>query len=478
MNFRAAVFRSEPPTCTLPSYHFPYHPFSACWNGGGPGPLPMAQTKYTSAKLILDNQEIELPIVEGTDGRQSLKVETLHEKTGLHLFDPGLRNTAVLKSPVTWIDSEGGHLLYRGYDVEELVEKSSFVETSYLLINGELPSPEQKQEYSVSLSKHSLIHESMKNFFDGFPGDVHPIGILSTMTTALSSYYPGSYAENLALGVDIKTRLISKIRTLAAWSYKKSVGQPIVYPRDSLPYVNNFLNMLFRIPAEDYTAPEDDAQIMNQVLILYADHEQNVATSTMRLVASTEANLFACISAAMCAMWGSRDSINNIPPMRMLEEMVDRNDSPERYFEPFIGGRDKLRTNAFGHTSYKQRDPRATISRKLFHDYLANHSDLENDEIVKKALEIEQFVEGHPYFVDLNLYPNLDFYSSVIFHCVGLPRIMFNVTRIIGKTAGWLAHWQQIHDSPQLSFRPAQVYTGQTKRDYIPLEQRPEPPGK
>jgi citrate synthase len=432
----------------------------------------MSQSKYSSAKLILDDQEIELPLVEGNDGRQAVKVEDLHNKTGVHLFDPGLRNTAAVQSPVTWIDAAGGHLLYRGYDVEQLVENSTYVETAYLLINGELPTPDQLKQYSDSLSKHSLIHESMKNFFDAFPGDVHPIGILSTMTTALSSYYPGSYDEQLKLGVDIKTRLISKIRTLAAWSYKKSIGQPIVYPRDALPYVNNFLNMLFAIPAEPYSAPEADAKILNQILILYADHEQNVATTTMRLVASTEANLFACISAAMCAMWGSRDATENIPPMRMLEDMVDHNELPERYFEPFIQGRDKLRTNAFGHTSYEVKDPRAIVSHRLFHEYLKANDHLNADPIIRKALEIEEFVGGHPYFVDRNLYPNLDFYSSLIFHCIGLPRVMFNVTRIIGKTVGWLAHWQHLYDSTPITFRPAQIYTGSMQRDYVPLNQR------
>ncbi len=432
----------------------------------------MAMSKYSSAKVILDGQEFELPLLEGTDGQQALKMENFKQKTGLFLFDPGLRNTAAVQSPITWIDATGGHLLYRGYDVAELVEHSTFVETAYLLIKGELPNPVQHKEFSMSLSKHSLIHESMKNFFDAFPGDVHPIGILSTMCTALSSYYPGSYAENLSLGIDIKARLISKIRTLAAWSYKKSVGQPIVYPRDALPYVNNFLNMLFSVPAEPYSAPEDDARILNQILILYADHEQNVATSTMRLVASTEANLFACISAAMCAMWGSRDSTTNIPPMRMLEEMIDHNLSPEQYFDKFIHGREKLRTNALGHSSYNVRDPRSVIAGKLFQAYLKKHTALQNDPVIRRALEIEEFVLGHPYFVDLSLYPNLDFYSSLIFHAIGMPKVMFNVTRIIGKTAGWLAHWQHMYDAPQQSFRPAQVYTGPAGRGYVMLDKR------
>ncbi len=430
---------------------------------------------YSSANLQLDGETFPLPLVEGSDGTQALDITQLFEKSGVATFDQNLRNTAVARSAVTWIDAANGKLLYRGYDVGELVEKSSFVETAYLLSNGELPSADELKEYSTSLSKHSMIHESMRNFFDAFPGDAHPIANLSVMVTALSSYYPATYEENIDKGIDIKARLLAKMRTLAAWSYKKSVGQPIVYPRDNLPYCANLLNMMFAVPAEPYTVPRSHDAILNKILILYADHEQNVATSTVRLVGSTHTNLFASVSAGMCAFWGARESsaVNVPPPMRMLEQMLDNRQAPEQYFEKFINGEEPMTSTGLGHTSYKTTDPRAVICGKLFHDYLDAHPEFKNDPRVQKALEVEEFTRGHGFFVERRLYPNLDFYSGLIFHMIGMPIVMNNVLRVIGKLAGWLAHWQEQRTrNDRLALRPRQVYFGESERSYVDVDAR------
>ncbi|MBI3395146.1 MAG: citrate synthase, partial [Spirochaetia bacterium] len=368
---------------------------------------------YSRAALHIDDKSVPLQLINGTDGTQALDLSGLGEQTGLLAFDPSLNNTAWTRSAITWIDGAHGTLLYRGVNVEELVEHSTFVETSYLLSHGDLPNEKQHKEYSTSLSKHSMIHESMRNFFDAFPGTAHPIAILATMVTALSSYYPATFEENIARGIDIKSRLLAKVRTLAAWAYKKAMGQPVIYPRDELPYCTNFLNMVFAIPAEAYAVPPEHDKILNQLLILYSDHEQNASTSTVRLVGSTKANLFACINAGLCAMWGGRESGSNLPPIPMLEAMVDFNQKPEVYFEKFIRGTEPLRSNGLGHSSYKVTDPRAVISRKLFHQYLKSHPSAA-DSVIDKALEVEEFATGHPYFIERRMYPNLDFYSALI----------------------------------------------------------------
>jgi len=427
---------------------------------------------YKSVKLILDDTEIELPIVTGTDGSQAIDIDDLFENTGIHTFDPRLKNTTYLKSSISWIDSENGILLYRGYDVEELVRNSTFIETSYLLRYGELPDKEQLTKYSLSLSRHSMVHEDIRNIFDAFPAGAHPLAILATMVSTLSSYYPQTYEENIARGVDIGTGLLSKVRTLAAWSYKKSIGEPIVYPKDNLPYWSNFLNMMFSIPSEPYHCPEENIKIMNQIMILYSDHEQNVGTTAVRLIGSTKANLYACIVSGLSAMWGARESGANIPPMIMVETMVHQNQSPDIFFEKFIKGHEPLRSNGLGNSSYKTIDPRARISKELFHEYLKTHENVLRDPYIQKALEVEEFVLGHPFFLELGLYPNLDFYSAMIFHLLGIPLTMNNVIRVIGKLSGWLAQWHEQRTHIGKAYRLAQVYTGELKRNYVPVDRR------
>ena len=427
---------------------------------------------YKSVKLILDGREFEFPIITGTDGSRAINIDDLYETTGIHTYDPQLKNTTYLKSSISWIDSDHGTLLYRGYDVEELVRHSTFVETSYLLRYGELPDKDQLSKYSASLCKHSMIHEDIRNIFDAFPAGAHPLAILATMVSTLSSYYPQTYEENIARGIDIGTGLLSKVRTLAAWSYKKSIGEPIIYPIDSLPYWNNFLNMMFSIPTETYVCPEEDIKIMNQIMILYSDHEQTVGTTSVRLVGSTKANLYACVVSGLSAMWGARESGANIPPMIMVETMIHQNLNPEVFFEKFIKGHEPLRSNGLGSPQYKTIDPRAKISKDLFHEYRKTHGSASNDPCIQKALEVEEFVLGHPYFLEMGLYPNLDFYSAMIFHLLGIPNSMNNVIRVIGKLSGWLAHWHEQRTDINWAYRPAQIYTGKLKRPYINLEKR------
>ncbi|MCB1324169.1 MAG: citrate synthase [Spirochaetales bacterium] len=424
------------------------------------------------ATLSYDGQDYALPVVTGSDGKPALDLTDLRRKTGLLAFDPSLMNTAVTRSEITWIDSENGKLLYRGYSVEQLVQESSYVEVAYLLTNGELPTPSQYAEYSTTLSKHSLIHEAMRNFFDGFPGTAHPLAILATMVTALSSYYPDTYESHKEQGVDVKARLLAKVRTLAAMAYKKSIGQPIVYPRDELPYCANFLNMMFAIPAEAYTVPADDEKILNQILILYSDHEQNVATSTVRLLGSTRANLFVCINAGISALWGSREASYSLHTIPMLTTMLNNRMSPERFFEKFISGHEPLKSSAFGHRKYKTVDPRARISRELFHAYYRTHAQ-KRDPLMEIALEVEEFTLGHTYFKELGFYPNLDFYSALIFRLMGIPTNMNNVIRCIGKLAGWLAQWsEQRAETKHRQMRPQQVYSGMMERPFKPVSER------
>ena len=415
-----------------------------------------------------------MPLIQGDEKQAALDIRELHEECGLYAYDPFLNNVAITESAITRIDPEKNKLYYRGYDLEELVELSNFVEVAYLLMYGELPKAKEYEAYSLSLSSHSMIHESMRNFFNGFPGDAHPLAILATMVTALSSYYPSTYEEHIKSGTDIRARLLAKVRTLAAWAYKKSIGHPTVYPRDNLSYCANFLNMMFSVPAENYNVSESEERLLNQILILYSDHEQNVATSTVRLVGSSQANLFVCINAGISALWGAREAAWEVHTISMLNTMLNHNMKAENFFEKFIKGEEALRSPAFGHKKYKRMGPRAKTARSLFHSYLKEHPKSMEDPIIHLALEVEEFVLGHPYFSERNLLPNLDFYSALLLRIIGIPESMFNVLRVIGKLPGWLAHWEEQHKnmSTRRSMRPQQVYCGSPPRPYIPINKR------
>jgi len=428
-------------------------------------------------ELNYNDRKFRLPLVTGTDNKQAIDIHFINQETNLTTFDSALNNTSIAKSKISYIDSKNGKLYYRGYDVEELVEKSTFVETSFLLLYGHLPTKSEMENFSYTLSKHSMIHESMRIFFDAFPGDAHPLAILATLVTALSAYYPNSYEDMIKQGIDIRVRLLAKVRTLAAWSYKKSVGQPIIYPKDELPYCTNFLNMMFATPAEPYEVDPMDDRILNQILILYADHEMNATTTTVRVVASGRANLFACINAGICSLWGSRESDANVPPITMLREMINKNLSSEAYFKDFIQGKKQLKLNGLGHNAYETEDPRARTSRRLFKEYykfkLQKDPTILSDPILQKAFEVEEYVMNHPWFKEMNLYPNVEFYSALIFKLLGIPPEMNNVIRSIGKLSGWLAHWTEQRENPDRKvYRPKQIYVGELNKKYIPIDQR------
>ncbi len=428
-----------------------------------------------TGKLNYQGKEYSLPIFFGRDQKPVLDLRKLYEETGLLAYDPFLHNTAIVQSAVTYIDSDKGMLYYRGYDVEELVEKSSFVEVAYLLMHGDLPKKEEYKTFSSSLSNHSMIHESMHNFFYGFSGNANPLAILATMVTALSSYYPHSYEEHISGGTDIKERLISKVRTLAAWAYKKHIGHPIVYPSDQLSYCANFLNMMFSVPAEDYHVFPEHERLLNQLLILYSDHEQSIATSTVRLVGSSQANLFVCVNAGISALWGAREAAYELQASHLLKTILARNIQPEQFFEKFINGEETLLSPAFGHKKYQGMGPRAKISRRLLHEYIKLHPETKKKGLIRVALEVEKFALGHPYFAEKGRLPNLDFYSTPLFNIIGIPESMLNVVRVIGKLSGWLAHWEEQRKTMEEAhyfIRPQQVYSGESARGYIPITER------
>lgn len=421
------------------------------------------------AELSIENKRIELEIIEGTDGKAGINISNLYDETGYVTYDPGFFNTAIGKSNVSRRDSEKNTLSYRGYAIEELVYNSTFVETAYLLIYGNLPTREELTSFSKALSKHSMIHEDMLNLFDGFPGKAHPLAILSTMVMSLSSYYTENFEESIEKGIDQTSRLLAKVRTIAAFSYKKMVGQPFIYPLDKLPYCANFLYMLFKVPAEPYEPHPDYEKLLNQLWILYADHEQNVSATTVQIVGSTKANLFACISAGISALWGSREGGQSVAAVEMIETIMKEKIPLAEYFENLRKQEQLDQSTILGHSAYKGVDPRAVVARKIFHEFLNKHK----FPILEEAARVEEFLLKDPYFVDHNFYPNLEFYSGVLFNAIGIPKNMFTLMQAIGKLPGWLAHWRELRMTGDYKkVRPRQVYIGEMNKKYVPINER------
>jgi len=421
------------------------------------------------AELVLDGKSYPLAVSEGTDGKQGINIGDLYNQTGLVTIDPGFFNTASGISEISKRDSDKGELIYRGYKIEDLAKNSTFVETSYLLIYGNLPTQNELSDFSKRLSKHSLIHENMVNLLDGFPGKAHPLAVLSVMVMSLSSYYPDDYEESLDRGIDLVTRLLAKIRTIAAYIYKKMIGQPFNFPQDKLPYCTNFLHMMFAIPTEPYVIKPEHDKILNQLWILYAEHEMNVAAATVEMIGSTQANLFASISAGMSALWGSREGGRNVAAVEMIEDIIRNGGDVKKYFEKFKAGGAKLDSNGFGHEAYKVKSPRAIVAQELFKNFFKDSK----DPVVEMAFKIEDYVLNDSYFIKENLYPNLDFYSGVVFNSLGIPKNMFTVMQAIGKLPGWLAHWRQLRIQTKTSkARPRQIYNGKLNRVYTPIEKR------
>ncbi len=425
-----------------------------------------------TATLNINGKQIELPIIEGTEAEKAIDISKLRGETGFITLDQGFMNTGSCKSAIAFIDGEQGILRYRGYDIADLAEKSTFVEVAYLLIYGNLPTTEELKKFSTGLTRHSLLHEDMTNFFSGYPSNSHPMAILSSMTCSLSTYYPESQdiTDDEQLHLDI-TRILSKLRTIAAFSYKKSIGQPLVYPDNSLSYCANFLNMMFAVPSEPYHIDPDVVKVINQLLILHADHEQNCSTSTVRTVQSSGASIYAAISAGIAALWGPLHGGANQAVLEMLEQIQASGEDYKTYLSKVKDKKSNIKLMGFGHRVYKNFDPRAKILRGACETVL-NKMGIK-DPLLDIARGLEEEALKDPYFVERKLYPNVDFYSGIIYRALGIPMNMFTVMFALGRIPGWLAHWKEQRDSDANKiFRPRQIYTGEGLRSYAPIDKR------
>jgi citrate synthase len=423
-------------------------------------------------EIKLKDTSFEAPIVVGTENERAIDIANLRAKTGLVTIDPAFMNTASTKSAITFLDGEKGILRYRGYPIEQIAERSRFVETSYLLIYGELPTKAELDRFSTNLTRHSLIHEDMKHFFDGFPSTAHPMAVLSSMVCSLSTYYPEEHDINDKEKMDITiARLISKVRTIAAYAYKRSIGQPFIYPRNDLKYAANFLHMMFAVPSEPYEVDPEVENAMNLLFILHADHEQNCSTSTVRLVGSSRANLFASIAAGILALWGPLHGGANQEVIEMLEQIKADGGDVKKYVELAKDKNSNFRLMGFGHRVYKNFDPRAKIIKATADKVLGKLGI--KDPLLDIAKELEEAALKDSYFVERKLYPNVDFYSGIIYRALGFPTSMFTVLFAIGRLPGWIAHWKEMMEDPTTKIgRPRQIYTGATAREYTPIDQR------
>jgi citrate synthase len=424
------------------------------------------------AELNIDGKALSLPTVVGTEQEKAIDIRQLRAQTGYVTLDQGYMNTGAVTSSITFIDGDQGILRYRGIPIEELAEKSNFTETAYLLIYGKLPTKTELERWRNQLTRHSMIHEDMKRFFDGYPSTAHPMAVLSAMICSLSSYYPESLDVRNKEMNDINiARLIAKVRTIAAYTYKKAIGQPTVYPKNSLSYCANFLNMMFSVPAEPYEVDEDVVKVLNQLFILHADHEQNCSTSTVRLVGSAQANVFASVAAGVCALWGPLHGGANQEVLEMLEVIQKDGGDPSKFVELAKKKDSGFRLMGFGHRVYKNYDPRAKVIKAACDRVLPKLK--RQDKLLDIARHLEEAALKDPYFVDRKLYPNVDFYSGLIYRALGIPTNMFTVMFAIGRLPGWLAHWKEMIEDPATKIgRPRQIYTGPALTHYVPMEQR------
>ncbi len=423
------------------------------------------------ARLIVNDKEHFLPLIEGSEGEKALDISHLREQTNLITLDPSLANTGVCTSAITYIDGEKGILRYRGYSIETLAEKSRFVETAYLLIHGELPTQHQLSWFSQRLNESSLIHEDMRNFFLALPNNAHPMGILATAVASLSTFYPLPDVLDPEAEKQFMANLISQVRTIAAFSYKKAIGEPVVYPSFKLKYVENILNMMFSSPVKDYQLDPDIVRAIDLFLILHADHEQNCSTSTVRIAGSSMASIYAVISAGICALWGPRHGGANQEVIQMLMNIHASGGDGKEFIERAKKKNSRERLMGFGHRIYKNFDPRARILKDTCHKLLSKPG--MGTPLLDIAMRLEQIALQDEYFLERGLYPNVDFYSGLILQAVGIPQDMFTVLFAIGRVPGWLAQWREMVHTPNFKIvRPRQVYTGSTTRDYVPIEKR------
>ena len=426
-------------------------------------------TLTETATLILKGKEYELPVTTGSEGEVGIDITKLRNITGAITLDNGYGNTGSCESAITFIDGEKGILRYRGYPIEELAGKSNFVEVCYLLIFGYLPTKPVLNEFIYNLAHHSLIHEDMKKFFEGYSANAHPMGILSSMVNSLSAYYPESdYKADVELNI---IRLLAKLKTIAAFSYKKSIGQPYIYPKDDLSFSADLLHMMFAVPSEPYEIPKALEEALDLLLILHADHEQNCSTSTVRMVGSSEANLFASISAGISALWGRLHGGANQAVITMLEQIHKDGGDYKKFINLAKDKESKFKLMGFGHRVYKNFDPRATIL-KTAADRVLNELGLK-DPLLDIAKNLEEIALKDPFFVERKLYPNVDFYSGIIYRAMGIPTDMFTVMFALGRLPGWIAQWKEMRETPGARiYRPRQIYIGETQRPYVPVDKR------
>ncbi|CAA9378005.1 MAG: Citrate synthase (si) [uncultured Pseudonocardia sp.] len=427
----------------------------------------------TEAPIALDHPRgrLDLPVVPATDGQDGIDVSSLLKDTGMITLDPGFMNTASCQSAITYIDGDAGILRYRGYPIEQLAASSSFLEVSHLLIHGELPTAAELEAFTSRISRHTLLHEDLTRFFDGFPRDAHPMPVLSSAVSTLSTFYQDALNPRDAAQVELSTyRLLAKLPTIAAYAYKKSAGQPFLYPDNSLGLVENFLRMTFGFPAEPYQVDPEMAKALDLLLVLHADHEQNCSTSTVRMVGSSGANLFASISAGIHALSGPAHGGANSAVLEMLEAIRRGDDDADSFMRKVKDKTQGVRLMGFGHRVYKNYDPRAALVKETADRMLEKSGP---NELLDIAKRLEQIALSDDYFVERKLYPNVDFYTGLIYQAMGFPTRMFTVLFALGRLPGWIAQWREMVADPQTKInRPRQVYTGAVARDYVPLDQR------
>ncbi|MBL9086673.1 MAG: citrate synthase [Planctomycetia bacterium] len=422
----------------------------------------------TTARLTLDGKDYDLPVVVGSEGERAIDIRKLRDTTGAVTLDPGYGNTGACLSAITFIDGDKGILQYRGYPIDELAEQASFLEVAYLLIYGKLPNANEWKAFSDLITRHTLLHEDMKKFFEGYPPHAHPMAILAAMVASLSTYYPDSANGTTDLNI---ARLVAKLPTIAAFSFKKSVGQPFVYPRNDLSYCGNFLNMMFSVPSEPFKISPVVERALNMLLILHADHEQNCSTSTVRMVGSSQANLFATIAAGIAALWGPLHGGANQEVIEMLEKIRADGGDYKKYVAMAKDKNSTFKLMGFGHRVYKNFDPRAKILKAAADDVLKALG--VNDPMLEIAKNLEEIALRDEYFVSRKLYPNVDFYSGIIYRALGIPTDMFTVMFALGRLPGWIAQWKEMRDDPSSKInRPRQIYTGALKRPFVPLSAR------
>ncbi len=440
-------------------------------NSSGNSPETAAEQEFVTLTDPKTNRQYDLPVYHATEGPSVIDVRRLYGESGYFTFDPGYASTASCHSNITFIDGDQGILMHRGYAIEDLAEHSDFMEVCYLLLHGELPSQKEKAAFSLKITMHTMVNEQLNYFFRGFRSDAHPMAIMCGVVGALSAFYHDSLDINDPQQREISAhRLIAKMPTLAAMTYKYSIGQPFVYPRNDLSYSENFLNMMFSVPCEPYKVSPTLARAMDRIFILHADHEQNASTSTVRLAGSTGANPFACIAAGIASLWGPAHGGANEAVLKMLAQIGKKENIPA-FLEKAKDKDDPFRLMGFGHRVYKNYDPRATVMRKTCHEVL-NEIGI-NDPQLELAMELERIALEDEYFVDRKLFPNVDFYSGIILRSMGFPTSMFTVLFALARTVGWISQWKEMIEDPKHRIgRPRQLYRGEQHRDYMPLHKR------